>query len=211
MEPIISLKDHSPMPECQICSVKTISEGNAVGQVVSLKKDLRATVRGLIGRNNVRKLRIYLERFLNWVENLPGLMRKSASPTAAAISPSQRLQEGDWVRVRPKVEIEKTLNRWKQLRGCIFTTEMGNYCETNQRVYKVVRQFIDERDLKVHKATRLVLLDGIICHGVGSIGACDRSCFFFWREEWLEKLESNPREPQPNPNRLPSEEIGPPP
>jgi hypothetical protein len=33
-----------------------------------------------------------------------------------------------------------------------------------------------------------VLLDGAICDGWG--GKCDRSCFFFWREAWLRRVES---------------------
>jgi hypothetical protein len=27
-----------------------------------------------------------------------------------------------------------------------------------------------------------------MCQGTKDFGRCDRSCFFFWREEWLEKL-----------------------
>jgi hypothetical protein len=32
-----------------------------------------------------------------------------------------------------------------------------------------------------------VLLDGVLCDGWG--GACDRSCFFFWREAWLKRVD----------------------
>lgn len=41
------------------------------------------------------------------------------------------------------------------------------------------------------KKTRgIVLLEGLMCQGIEGLGACDRSCLFFWREEWLEKIEA---------------------
>jgi hypothetical protein len=32
-----------------------------------------------------------------------------------------------------------------------------------------------------------VLLDGVMCDGTEH-GGCDRSCFLFWREEWLKRV-----------------------
>jgi len=29
----------------------------------------------------------------------------------------------------------------------------------------------------------------VYCQGTPDLGRCDRSCFYFWREEWLEKLD----------------------
>jgi len=99
--------------------------------------------------------------------------------------PRQRLNAGDLVRVRSREEIQATLDRWKSLKGCGFLDEMANYCGTTQRVLKRVEQFIDERDYRLKKAGGIVLLEGALCSGGGK---CDRACFFFWREEWLEKL-----------------------
>jgi len=28
------------------------------------------------------------------------------------------------------------------------------------------------------------------CQGTSDYGRCDRSCFYFWREEWLEKINT---------------------
>jgi hypothetical protein len=28
-----------------------------------------------------------------------------------------------------------------------------------------------------------------MCKGTAEFGTCDRSCFVFWREEWLEKID----------------------
>jgi hypothetical protein len=100
--------------------------------------------------------------------------------------PSKRLLAGDLVRVRPREEIQATLDRWRSLKGCGFLGEMAGYCGTTQRVLKRVERFIDERDYRLKKASGIVLLDGVFCSGGGT---CDRACFFFWREEWLEKLD----------------------
>jgi hypothetical protein len=103
--------------------------------------------------------------------------------------PSQRLEAGDQVRVRSREEIEATLDRWRSLKGCGFLGEMAGYCGTIQRVLKRVERFIDEKDYRLKKASGIVLLEGAICSGTGTTGRCDRACFFFWREEWLEKLD----------------------
>jgi hypothetical protein len=92
------------------------------------------------------------------------------------------------VRVRSREEIQATLNRWNQLRGCTFMEEMWRHCGTIQQVYKRVDRFLDERDYLVKRCKGTVLLEGLICEGTKNFGPCDRSCFYFWKEEWLEKL-----------------------
>jgi hypothetical protein len=56
-------------------------------------------------------------------------------------------------------------------------------------VFKPLERFVDERDLRVKSSKGIVLLDGVTCQGTGDFGRCDRSCFLFWREEWLEKID----------------------
>jgi len=99
------------------------------------------------------------------------------------------LKAGDLVQVRSKEEIQATLNYWKQLKGCTFMAEMWPYCGTVQRVLKPMERFVDERDLRAKKCAGIILLEGAMCQGTAGFGRCDRSCFFFWREEWLEKIE----------------------
>jgi hypothetical protein len=53
-----------------------------------------------------------------------------------------------------------------------------------------MERFLDERDYKVKKARGIILLEGVICRGTPVFGRCDRCCYLFWREEWLEKIES---------------------
>jgi hypothetical protein len=66
--------------------------------------------------------------------------------------------------------------------------EMAEFCGTTQRVLKPMNRFVDERDLRVKKSGGIILLEGLMCQGTAEFGRCDRSCFYFWREEWLEKV-----------------------
>lgn len=109
-------------------------------------------------------------------------------------SNAQRLQPGDLVRVGTVAEIKSTLNKWNQLKGCSFMEEMTPYCNTVQRVLKRVEKFLDERDYLMKKTKGIIILDKVFCQGTKDFGECDRTCFFFWREEWLEKIEADPVE-----------------
>jgi hypothetical protein len=102
---------------------------------------------------------------------------------------SAKLMPGDEVRVRSAEEIRAILGDWNSMRGCSFMEEMWRYCGTRQRVLKRVDRFLDERDYLVKKMRGIVILDHVNCQGTVDFGPCDRSCFFFWREEWLMKLE----------------------
>jgi hypothetical protein len=66
---------------------------------------------------------------------------------------------------------------------------MEQYCDTTQRVLKPVERCLDERDYRILRLRGVVLLEGLICKGMGGVGRCDRSCFYFWREEWLQKID----------------------
>jgi hypothetical protein len=99
------------------------------------------------------------------------------------------MQSGDLVRVRTREEIEAALDSSNKLKGCLFMPEMWDYCGTEQRVLKPVDRFLDERNYRVRRTRGIVLLEGAICQGTLYPEGCDHSCFFFWREEWLEKIE----------------------
>ncbi len=110
------------------------------------------------------------------------------APKSAALRAALNLKAGDHVRVRSKSEIDATLDRRGQLKGCSFLPEMLKYCNTSQEVLKPVERFVDERDLRIRRAKGIVLLDGITCLGTARLGHCDRNCLYFWREDWLERI-----------------------
>lgn len=114
-----------------------------------------------------------------------GSPQQTAAKNLAPVIP---FQTGDLVRVRSREEIQATLDPFKELKGCAFLPDMYQYCGTRQHVLKSMQNFMDERDYKLKKVRGVILLENIICNGTPSFGACDRCCFLFWREEWLEKI-----------------------
>ncbi|NDJ76216.1 MAG: hypothetical protein GYB65_08145 [Chloroflexi bacterium] len=145
---------------------------------------LKRTVRPQTKRN-LKKLAVAILAKLNRLQNGSEQALESAAGSSVAT-----FNCGDWVRVRSKDQIKATLNLWGELNGCSFMPDMWNYCGSVQRVLKPVRYFIDERDYRRKRCSGVVLLEGVICEGLPQYGPCDRSCFFFWREEWLEALEN---------------------
>jgi hypothetical protein len=172
---------------CQIPCFGLIAEGIAEVPRESLKRREKIMIRRRLSPTRERAFKNYTNNLLNRFYELTGRSTKPSSPPATASSP--QLQAGDWVRVRSLAEIKATLNNWRQLKGCTFMPEMAEFCGTTQRVLKPMSRFVDERDLRVKKSSGIILLEGVMCQGTAEFGSCDRSCFYFWREEWLEKVD----------------------
>ena len=181
------MKLERPQLNCQIPCLQLVAEGIAQVPPESLSRRMKLMVRRRLSPSKERSFKNRTNDLMNWCCELTGRGTKpTGSPAKIA---SANLKAGDWVRVRSLEEIEATLNHWRQLKGCTFMPEMAEYCGTNQRVLKPMKRFVDERDLRVKKASGIILLDGVMCKGTGGFGSCDRSCFVFWREEWLEKSD----------------------
>ena len=143
-------------------------------------------------RQRLNRLKRIVKRRWRYIVNwCCGVKRAKgqSSCNEAEESKVDTLKPGDFVRVRPRQEIRDTLDNWNQLEGCSFMEEMWPYCDTIQRVFKHVDKFLDERDYLLKRCKGIVLLEGVICEGTKDFGDCDRSCFYFWREEWLEKVD----------------------
>ncbi len=164
---------------CQIGCVHTIPESNSALNIMwqrlhRLKPILRRRWR-------------YLVNFFNETEDVNDNSHSSNTRQSLV----SVLKSRDLVRVRSRDEIQATLDRWNRLKGCTFMEEMWPYCGTIQRVYKRVEKFLDERDYLIKRCKGIVLLEGVMCEGTKNFGQCDRSCFYFWKEEWLEKLHDS--------------------
>lgn len=175
------MEGHYP---CQLQDIPNLSEG-----------DLPTTNRSLAWRMKLLLKRALpmqtKQRIKHALTALQIRLRGSQTIDAAQpAAPAVPLQAGDWVRVRAYGDIKATLNNWNTLKGCSFMKAMLPYCGTTQRVLKPVNRFLDERDYKMKKCSGLVLLEGAICHGLENYGPCDRSCYYFWRHEWLEKIDT---------------------
>ncbi len=136
-----------------------------------------------------RRARAAVKKILRLVALLTG------RPTALQVGPvplaALELEPGDLVRVRSAEFIRSTLDEKGGHRGCGFGLGMYQYCGKELRVAKVVNRFFDEARWRMLKARNMVLLEGVHCDGssISDTQGCDRMCFYFWRTEWLEKIE----------------------
>jgi hypothetical protein len=92
------------------------------------------------------------------------------------------------VRVKSEADILETLDFCGRNKGLAWIPCMSKYCGRECRVYKRVEKIILESTGEIRKAKNTVLLDGVICDG---LYGCDRSCFPFWREVWLERVPAD--------------------
>lgn len=180
----------SDVPKCQMQSILQSSDELSLRDETHLPitKSIKLAVKRLIGPYQARAIKRMGLRFFALVT---AKKENSEAAKPAINARPLNLQSSDWVHVKSEEEIKATLDEWNELRGCAYLPEMSRYCNTIQMVRRPIMRFVDERDYKVKKASGVVLLEGINCQGTEFYGRCDRSCFFFWREEWLEKEENS--------------------
>jgi hypothetical protein len=177
----------SVTPDCQSVRLPAMSEGEIKVRPDSLRGRFALVLHRSFSPTQKRKLK----KWANVVSARIGdgrRQKQSDAQDTVDLTPLN-LQPGDLVRVIAKEQIEATLDPWKAFKGCGFMKEMWPYCGTTHKVHKLVTRFLDERDYRLKKTKGIVLLEGVYCQGTEKFGPCDRSCFFFWRQEWLEKIE----------------------
>lgn len=109
--------------------------------------------------------------------------RKNRNPDAA-------FSEGDIARIRSAEDISQILDSSNKYDGCLFMSQMWRYCGQKFEVIKVVNNIFDEYKYRMYKTkSPLYILNGIICDGIADEfkHRCDRSCYLFWHEDWLER------------------------
>lgn len=121
-------------------------------------------------------------------------VKSKSQPVTWAWPETLNLQPGELVEVRPYAEIEQTLDPDLRNRGMQFMPEMERACGQRFRVFKRVNNIIFEETGKRRGVKNTVLLENSICGGEGR--SCERSCFFFWRELWLKRVDEAERNGQ---------------
>ncbi len=102
----------------------------------------------------------------------------------AGDSETLHLQPGELVRVKSEAEIRRTLDGDERHRGLLWMPDMARFCGGEFRVYKRVDRIMLESTGAIRKLKDTVLLEGVMCENLYD---CDRSCFHFWREAWLQR------------------------
>ncbi len=104
---------------------------------------------------------------------------------------TRELRVGDWVEVRAKEQILKTLDGKGRLDGMPFMPEMLQFCEKRFQIYKRAHKTCDytsphfrTRRLQetVHLETR--------CDGEAH-GGCQAGCLLYWKEAWLRRVDDD--------------------
>ncbi len=102
---------------------------------------------------------------------------------------------GDWVEVRSKEEILRTLDKGGRLDELPFMPQMFQYCGRRFLVYKSAYKTCDT--VSGHYAGRR-LLDGVHlnvrCDGQ-AYGGCQAGCLIFWKNAWLKPVDGPLRTP----------------
>jgi hypothetical protein len=171
---------------CQISCLPHVSSGTIQNDHISFKIRMKRLL-AVPWNYYVKK---YLKRSQKFFTKILKPSHTSRTNQTAEMTEdlSRRITKGDWVRVKTVEEIQSTLDRWQELKGCAFLSNMWQYCGTEQQVLISMERFLDERDYKVKKSKGIVLLKDVLCEGTPVFGQCDRRCHLFWREEWLEKI-----------------------
>jgi hypothetical protein len=106
------------------------------------------------------------------------------------------LRAADWIEVRSKEEILRTLDQNGRLEGLPFMPQMFEYCGRRFRVYKRAHKTCDT----VNSTGGRSLSDGIHlenlrCNGK-SYGGCEAACLIFWKEAWLKPVGEEVHSPR---------------
>src|SRR5262245_49253828 len=98
------------------------------------------------------------------------------------------LRAGDWVEVKSKDEILRTLDKNAQLDGMPFMPEMFAFCGKRFRIHKSAHKTCDTvfptRSRRVSNAVHLETR----CSGQAH-GGCEAGCSIFWKDAWLKRLD----------------------
>jgi hypothetical protein len=100
------------------------------------------------------------------------------------------LHTQDWVEVRSKAEILRTLDSGGRLDNMPFMPEMFAYCGKKFRIHKSAHKSCDTiNPLSSRSIANAVLLEGVRCSGAAH-GGCQAACSIFWKEAWLKPVGS---------------------
>ena len=116
----------------------------------------------------------------------PGIVGLAGNETPTA---KLNLQPGDWVRVRSKDEIARTLNSDRRNRGMWFDAEMVVYCGKGPfRVLQRVKIVNEKSGELMNLKNPCIILEGVTCNGnyLHRRMFSPRNGYPFWREIWLE-------------------------
>jgi hypothetical protein len=115
------------------------------------------------------------------------------------------VQAGDWVEVRSKEEILRSLDKNGRLEGLPFMPQMFEYCGRRFKVYKRAHKTCDTVSLEIasRRLANAVHLE-TRCNGK-AYGGCQAACLIFWKDAWLKPVVEKANSIQVSTGRKPLE------
>jgi hypothetical protein len=140
--------------------------------------------------------RLLLRLYDGFQDLIGGIRYPYRSGTHETKTPSEYLdlKVGEFVRVRSHEDILKTLDRNSKNRGLWFDAEMVPFCGKTFRVSKRVTKIVHEKTGEmIHFTNPCIVLDKVCCRGKYTRKRlfCPRSIPSYWREIWLERVDSS--------------------
>jgi hypothetical protein len=164
---------------CQATELpRATGEGDPIwkpGQYVRFVRRGTLTVRSLLGMFWLMGLR-KSGKILRSVFRGKGPL-KSADPAPLGLRP------GQWVKVKSREEIQRTLDASGRHKGLPFSGEMSEFCGRRLKVKVRVDRIIDESTGRMRQIKDTVILESAVCDRY--LG-CARGMPLLWREAWLE-------------------------
>ena len=99
-----------------------------------------------------------------------------------------KLCAGDWVEVRSKEEILRTLDKNGRLEDMPFMPQMFEYCGKRFRVYKRAHKTCDTINSFVGRRLANGIHLNLRCDGK-AYGGCQAACLIFWKAAWLKPVD----------------------
>jgi hypothetical protein len=108
------------------------------------------------------------------------------------------LHVGEWVEVRSKEEILRSLDSNGRLDGLPFMPQMFQYCGRRFRVYKSAHKTCDTINATGGRwLPDGIHLENLRCDGK-EYGGCQAACLIFWKAAWLKPVEGDSPSPHAN-------------
>jgi hypothetical protein len=97
---------------------------------------------------------------------------------------------GDWVEVRSKEEILRTLDQCGRLQGLPFMPQMFKYCGQRFQVYRRAHKTCDTVNPVAGRRLADCIHLSLRCDGQ-NYGGCQAACLIFWKEAWLKPVAAD--------------------
>lgn len=102
------------------------------------------------------------------------------------------LEAGEWVAIKPVLEIRRTLDASGRNCGLSFEPDMADFATGRFQVDFPIRKIISEQTGQMIPLANTVALKGVTC-----VGRCSKNCprnnTLYWREAWLNRIQSELR------------------